>query len=757
MDLYIDDKIHFTKIAAEVALPDDPNGWPQEVLQELYKQVPYIADFEPTVTMEAVDAERGYGVGHFEIENKSEAPQGLSPDQRQAIGLRHVRVPIIIKDKKLQPFDVLITDDSKAQPLTESRLRQSLFRPQAFDVTSRTPGDQSMVGQLYPPYRQNYGFGGGGMGVAAGGEKTGADTQFTEPDFEGKLQKVLGLSDQEVAKLRNVTKPESTVTLGAESGKKTAAVGSGNTKPVADAALQLKMKDVVPKQGGSAKTASVLDAILPTIYGSDLERFALTLQEPGVEAAYRNNPGATHRAISKLAAAEPIMPGNRFEKLASVAVVPQVMQLRRTQDGYAVKTASVHAWKPEQYATPHRGAMIQAFGEKVVLAADVSGSVTLSEGPAVGESPAEDGVSPAESKPKVISDFGLYKVRSAEGKELIGFVIPNLIDIDGTALPIALFTNGSQAALQAEIVGERAGEGTNLPTDMEPSGEGTFYRALPNGQVEALVPMKILGKVAEEGTKYSVETFAGDRAEVAPQNGIRKPVRSDNTLLVPADYRWLPMGEAEEVQLIDDPDAFTKTSAPHREWLRVTVRSGGPDSFSFDGIPLQKFAHSEKNFLSLDDAMFLLAGLGVNLEYGARKLAEAVGLEQPVDVRIGRQIKTAAEAVGEAHRRADAIISHIPNLRQNLVKEAAFVPDPTAVDTVLSLGFINPENILTFVSYLPQIEEVQSKLCELLIAARLGGLSDIPVGALEKSIKATESVVDGLKILAFTGQSDKTQ
>ena len=63
------------KTAGEVDLADDPNQWPQMILQELYKQVPYITDYQPHVQMERVDAERGYGLGHVEIQNQTEAPQ----------------------------------------------------------------------------------------------------------------------------------------------------------------------------------------------------------------------------------------------------------------------------------------------------------------------------------------------------------------------------------------------------------------------------------------------------------------------------------------------------------------------------------------------------------------------------------------------------------------------------------------------------------------------------------------------------------
>jgi hypothetical protein len=67
---------------------------------------------------------------------------------------------------------------------------------------------------------------------------------------------------------------------------------------------------------------------------------------------------------------------------------------------------------------------------------------------------------------------------------------------------------------------------------------------------------------------------------------------------------------------------------------------------------------------------------------------------------------------------------------------------------VLSLGFINPQNIMTFVSYLPELDASQERLCELLVAARLG-LTDVPTSPLEKAIKAVEEVLEGLKVLAF--------
>jgi len=161
-------------------------------------------------------------------------------------------------------------------------------------------------------------------------------------------------------------------------------------------------------------------------------------------------------------------------------------------------------------------------------------------------------------------------------------------------------------------------------------------------------------------------------------------------------------------------------------------------------------ASEDRNFLDIDGAMFLLAGLGVHQAYGAVKLAHASTGARPERILVGRGIELYGDRWGESQKTAAALYAQMPQLKRDLVKEAAFIPDPTAVDTVLSIGFINPENLMTFVSYLPAIDDSQTKLCELLLAARLG-LQDIPASALERSVRSLEEVIEGLKIIAFQG------
>ena len=52
----------------------------------------------------------------------------------------------------------------------------------------------------------------------------------------------------------------------------------------------------------------------------------------------------------------------------------------------------------------------------------------------------------------------MYQVQTVEGEMLTGVVVPNLLDVDGTPLPIALFTDGQHAAVQADLSGVPTGD-----------------------------------------------------------------------------------------------------------------------------------------------------------------------------------------------------------------------------------------------------------------------------------------------------------
>ena len=196
-------------------------------------------------------------------------------------------------------------------------------------------------------------------------------------------------------------------------------------------------------------------------------------------------------------------------------------------------------------------------------------------------------------------------------------------------------------------------------------------------------------------------------------------------------------------------DGLGKAASAATAYPHVELVSAGGSTYSVRGVLVEKLAHDERELLGVDDTMFLLAALGVEQGYGVRKMAAAFSGKEPVKVCVGREIKLASEQRDGAHERAREILESMPQLRQPLWKEAAALGDPQSVDAVLALGFINPENLTTFVGYLPLLEDAQAKLCDVLLASRLGSLIETPEGAIERSVRSTEAVLEGLKALAF--------
>ncbi len=762
------------KTAAESLLPDDANEWPNEIMQELFRQVPYVADFEPHVVMDRVDNERGFAFGHVEIQNKTEIQHGAPPDATQAAGIKNARIPIVIKDKRLQPLDLIITDDSTVLPLTEPRLRQAIFRPQAFDITGRGPGDVSMIGQLYPPYRQNYGFGGGGatMNVGMGKEGGVTDVCMLVQDASTSKAAEVAYAAHDAALTGSKTPVEAAAIfefklaeqgLEKKGGKQKVALGPMMAKGLAgvskvtdpahlarvsrltqgaaarNAGTDLGKKLQTVANYAANKVASILPTILPTIREVDYNAFyAKFAQDRGLQAQYVTNHLGVGEAIKTLSSYEPVS-AMKLAHAALASIKPSVAQLRKEAEGYVLKTASYACWLPEEKVL-NRGEAVRLLGGKVVLATDQTGATTmaLTEG-------AQEEQPPPGGEAAAITEYGIYQVQDAKGNSRIGYVFPNLLDIDGKPLPIALFANGSQVAVQSDIAGIPVGEGVAL-IEGHPEGRGVFYR-----DAEATLPLTIKSSLAspeEGGVVLIAETFDGRQVQVAVQPNIETVTPGpDGEMLVPDSFSWLPLDTSEDVALISSPADFAKEGTGLRALASVTLRYGG-NCFSLEGYPLEKVGADDRQFLSLDDTLFLLAGLGTNFDYAQRKLGEAAAWSRPVSVLVSHAIQPAEHVLLESRKEAMRKLSGVPSLRRDLVKEAAVIPDPAAVDTVLSLGFLNPENLGTFIAAIPEIDASQQKMCELLLAARLG-LREVPAPALEKAIRSTEEVLEGLKILAF--------
>lgn len=775
-DLYITppNPFELEKQAAETVLPEDQSVWAQEITQAAFKAAPFITDYEVNTVLDRVDAERGYAFGHVEVTSKSEVGSPASSQQMEQAGVRRARIPVIVKDKKLQPLDLLVTEQSTMVPLTKRRLREAMFRPQMFDTTGKGPGDMSMVGQLFPPFRQNMGLGGSSQAMSMGkegSEKTAAGfhTEFgselspselfdrvvmadyrhgaaglesTSRVEQGNLEERLMKVAAEQAPVKPELADRLSKVLGVPKDKlppkithaqeKTSGVPNANLFKRATTTI----KDVTR---GRVKKASLLAEILPMASSNDIASLRDSILRDGVKEAYVRNAQATTPALEKIANAAPI---GADKIAAAVRLPPQVAQISRLEEGgYEVKTANAALWDPRTEEISRRE-LISRFGEKVALEVDQSGAMTMSE----------EGVSEnnPELQPVLVETFGLYRVQDLDGNFLIGHVFPNLFDAGGKRVPLALFTNGSAVAVQGEIVGEPSGKSSALPFG-KPSGVGVFVRVLPNGSAESTVPFEIQGSASQPGQdkKMMATAYDGQQLSIALQPNIAEPVAEGDTLLLPESFQWMSLGEATSVALQGDPSSYNAPNEAKNKVATVVVR-GDPrmQSFSMDGYPVMAIPKQRRQQMTLDDTMFVLGGMGSNLKYAMQKIAYACSHGMPAEIRISRHLRPMEQAKEAALQKHAGVRNPLYNLRRDLVKEAALLPDPNSVDAVLSLGLLTPDNLENFVTYLPNFDRTVNQMCELLLGSRLG-LEEIPTAAIEKMVRCTEDVIEGLRSLAF--------
>lgn len=136
-------------------LSENVENWPQELTSELYKQLPFLSDYEVSVNLDKAEPQRGYAFGYADIANKTERPEIEHTDA----GLPHIRIPLVVQERAVKPFSVFL-DGEKVMPLSEERVREVLFNPGTFDLSTKQPQDPSLVEQLQPPTRSGMGMGG---------------------------------------------------------------------------------------------------------------------------------------------------------------------------------------------------------------------------------------------------------------------------------------------------------------------------------------------------------------------------------------------------------------------------------------------------------------------------------------------------------------------------------------------------------------------------------------------------------------------
>jgi hypothetical protein len=493
---------------------------------------------------------------------------------------------------------------------------------------------------------------------------------------------------------------------------------------------------------------SLLAELAPTLHRPDILVLAEAIQNPGVKAAMATNPAflsalETVVAVedSALESAEPLFKAASDMARATVIQIGYSDELEK----YWVKSAAAHPYSTPAIDYLDRGQLLKIAGADAVKKVDTEGTVTV----AGGEVP------PTTEEPwSIITEAGIYKVRTTDGQELLGWVIPNLIDLDGTTLPQAVFSNGAVSMMQDRIVGQKAATGVDLPMN-PPKGVGVFYAGSGEGGLKATVPVHVVGQEKTPGAAASwvVTTDIGEQGRLSITPGLQgiEPVGGPEgvELFLPENAGFISLESGAAMTLCDDPAQCNNEAAKIAgEFCGADIRHLGDHTYKLSFVNAPKLASVlGTRPMDHDDAMFALTLAGLSAGDAATKLAQSELGRMVRDVQV-RDIALFSDMLESAKLAGATTAKQVAQLKMSLIKEAVSMPSAMTVDAVLSLGFVNPENVRLLLSRLPYLEKALSMVCEMVVASRLG-LTTIPEGAASRAARALDAVITGLRGLAL--------
>lgn len=786
----------FRKMAGfATRLSETPENWPQELTSELFKQLPFLSDYDVNVNLDRVEPNRGFAFGYADVANKTERPEV----EHQESGLPHIRIPLVIMERAAKPFSVFM-DGEKVMPLTEERVRETLFNPATFDISTSAPRDPSLVEATMPPQRSGIGMGGEYKMASADFNKLSPEEQFVyRAQMEKKAFAITqkghaydadraAIRGEAGAKLNELSQRHHAMGSNKRTGNFLNALRFGpehladpKNDPRHQAYVEKKHREgknawnpfggtMTPskyEQNGSTlqygehktghkftskdsrpkeKKSSLLLAIAPTLSERDVERFTEKVANDQTLIAGFKRSGIAPTLVEVFENTKRASAEDRLDALAE-SVSPTVVTFQKLPGGdFLVKSANVHAFIEKTAA----GEVVpgQEVGEAIGQE-QAQGMQPGQTATAVTQPVEDEAVEPvALSKAKPVEEFGQYKVQDSMGNSIMGHVFPTTLSWDGSfsEQPIALFTNGSAYAMQDSIAGELVGKGTNLPDD-EPRGDGAFY-CIEGGDAKATGPLTIGSSSAgPDGLPHLQATDAfGNQLQIIQMEGMTAPQRiSDIEMAIPASWKFMRLNN--QTQLAGSAEQMGKDQAVKQASASATLFFNG--SFNLvGGCGLEKISADLRQDLDPVSAEFMLGVLGVDGATAKMKVAEARRRGQ-VKLANLKTITTMGERYATSTKTASALMKKMPDLRRDLTKEAAAMKDEGTVDAILSLNFINPENLSTFIGYIPELEEVAEKLAEMLLFAFLG-MKELPEGAIESAMKGLEDVLVGLKSLAQT-------
>lgn len=516
-------------------------------------------------------------------------------------------------------------------------------------------------------------------------------------------------------------------------------------------------KVMLEKRAATPLYHSIISQILPTISRTDIEKVAQDLNtSPELAANFTANGG-----LEVLAQVLRLTPSdkNQATKLAMQQLPASVVQVRPiSQDSYGVKIASDFGYEPiEMTLAPSQ---VGGFLENLKLGKEKTAILgKLSTGATFLHTSRTDNVEPVVisdfKKTAEIKTFGTYVVRDPGGTEYAGWIYPQVIDFNKKAVDRMLFISakGDAALMQEKIAGMPYESDTPRPSDVPKNGDIGCFLFDTETTGLATVPVKIAAITQQEPenepayTEIHAVTMRGAPVvlqlskhawDIVPMPEKSKEGRE--YFLLPERAKWAKLhGKAT---LVSDPGTLTKMALAGEGGNFLKVRGAMKGTYVFQGSPVEKIGAANVEF-DTDEAMFKLACLGLSVER-SNEVLDLADTGKDVTLSGTFVLGPLQEKVAEMTKRATAAVMQVPFLKRDTLKEASEINDPEIIDRVLSLNFLNPQNIEILVDNIKELEKASSKLSEILIASRYGAKVDIPEEPIVGARKNLDEVIDGL-------------
>jgi hypothetical protein len=513
----------------------------------------------------------------------------------------------------------------------------------------------------------------------------------------------------------------------------------------------------------------VLDQISDTMSEKDLESFRETLKgNPMLLSKFAKNEHT--EVVQKLAAKKSPVNTNDYANSAAKLIPTSIIDVKKEgYNKYSILSMSEGMFDLASSSThfSNRESCLSYLSKIIGKPEDFLNDVDQNgEKMAILKPAPTKGVwlYDTQEKGAVTADkFTCYWVKNKNGLMIDALVIPKVVNFEGKVIKGKMVLSATHSCFQDNVAGVEYKDSACMEKVLKPKAirtgqTGVFVYVGENGNAISTLPVTI--KSVDNSDKLSVVDINGKSFMVRlgwgkdfrkNDDGMLAGVSNektttsleslgfaevkDNYYVIPEKMAWIPMEPMTEV--VSTPNEWMeKTAAEKMDMDPVRMRYTGI-VYEFSGHGLPKIAASQR------EAKMLLAQLGTEQEKIASimKRAERLG---KVTLHGAATLKPASDFNQVAVETVAKVASVCEKLKHNLIKEASEVDDKATVDVLLSLNFLNPDNLAKFVSYIPLLEACADKLAELTLASRLG-MVQVSGAATASGMSKLIETLEGLK------------